>query len=200
MTSTQLRLPRAAAVTTAMLVLAVGAHALGGGVLPPVPILVVVAVLALIPTMLLAGRRLTLTVLASLLVAGQFVLHLVFTRLAVPGSGVPATFLVGHGHHGGHDAGALDPSAVGSAMTASPSLPMMALHLLATLITAAILARGEAALVALLNWLRPLLHLPSPARVVTSPRSTTGPVATVRPARVALRLPRRRGPPRSTAR
>ncbi|WP_083701883.1 hypothetical protein [Tersicoccus sp. Bi-70] len=201
MTSTQLRLPRAAAVITAMMVLAVGAHALGGGVLPPVPILVAVTVVALIPATLLAGRQLTLTVLGSLLVAGQFVLHLVFTRLAVPGAAVPTNFLVGHDHHGGHDAAAsVDLAGAGDVVTVSPSVPMMLLHLAATLATAAILARGEAALIALLGWLRPLLQVPAPARLPVAPPSTAPPAAPALPRRVALRLPGRRGPPRSPAR
>lgn len=206
MTPTHLRLPRAAAVTTAMMVLAVGAHTLGGGVLPPVPILVAISVVALVPAMLLATQRLTMLVLGSLLVAGQFVLHLVFTRLAVPGAGAPTTFLVGHGHHGGHDAAgaaapaALDPAAGSAVVSVSPSVPMMLLHIAATLVTAAILARGEAALLALLGWLRPLLHLPAPSRVPVPPRATAGPAAPVRPARTAQRLPRRRGPPRAPAR
>ncbi|GGC77810.1 hypothetical protein GCM10011512_00450 [Tersicoccus solisilvae] len=200
MTPTRLRLPRAAAVTTAMVALGLGAHTTAGGPLPPVPILVAVTVVALVPTMLLAGRKLTTGVLGCLLVAGQAVLHLVFTRLSLPGTTPTTSFLIGHGHHGGEAAPPLAPGAAASAVSASPSVPMLVLHALATLGVAVVLARGEAALLTLLGWLRPLLHLPAPTRLPVPPRSVSGTATPAPPARTALRLPRRRGPPPAPAR
>jgi hypothetical protein len=76
---------------------------------------------------------------------------------------------------------------------------MLTAHFLATLATGVLLARGEAALWALLSWLRPLLRLlaalaPRPTPAVpafteeTLPRLWRG-----------LRLPALRGPPTISA-
>jgi hypothetical protein len=172
-----LRFGRSAVVAAAVLCLAAAAHSAAGGTLPPPAVVLALAALTWLPVMILAGRRLAPVTILAVLAGGQLALHHAFelfgTVRCLP-SGVSEH--VGHAGHAGHAAVALDCAA---APHAGDSPGMLAAHLLATALTALMLARGEAALWALAAWLRPLVQLPavSAAPVRTSlPLADQGPV------------------------
>jgi hypothetical protein len=133
--------------------------------------------------------------LAAILAAGQAVLHEAFSTLSgapTPPSNAPTLHV--------HEAVVRAP-----APAAGPELhrhlpadldpPMLTLHVVATLATAVLLARGEAALWALAAWLRPLAGIPVvpilflPRQPLPAPRTVTLRRWTV------LRRPPLRGPP-----
>ena len=185
------RFPRAVAFTAAMFALAAGAHVLAGGSLPGPAIFAGLFTLVLAPVMILANIRITAPVIAALLGAGQLVLHEAFNALSASAGFTPAP-----GAHL-HGTGPL-PLSAGALMpehAAAPGALMLILHVAATLATALVLARGEAAVWALAAWLRPLIrilaavvipdwpHLPAPQVIVVPSRWRN------------LRLPALRGPP-----
>ena len=87
-------------------------------------------------------------------------------------------------------AGALMPE-----HAAAPGALMLILHAAATLATALVLARGEAAVWALAAWLRPLVRILT-AVVIPTGRTFQHPLVIVIPSRWrSLRLPALRGPP-----
>lgn len=186
-----LRFPRAVAFTAAMFALAVGAHVLAGGSLPEPAIFAGLVALVLAPVTILAKIRITAPVMAGLLGAGELVLHEAFDALSVATGFTP----VPAGHL--HGTGPVPPSAAAlmPEHAAAPGALMLILHAAATLTTALVLARGEAAVWALTAWLRPLVriltavvipdwpHLPAPHRIAVPSRWRS------------LRLPALRGPP-----
>jgi hypothetical protein len=189
--SAPFRFPRAVAFTAAVFALAAGAHVLAGGSMPEPAIVAGLVALVLAPVMILAKNRITAPVMAGLLGAGQLVLHEAFDALSTSTGFTPVPG--GHLHGTGqtpHLAGALMPE-----HAAAEGALMLILHAAATLATALILARGEAAVWALAAWLRPLVriltavvlpdwpHLPAPLVTVISSRWRS------------LRLPALRGPP-----
>ncbi|WP_427133311.1 hypothetical protein [Pseudarthrobacter sp. S9] len=199
--SAPFRFPRAVAVTAAMFSLAAGAHVLAGGALPGPAITVGLLALALAPVMILTQVKLAAPLMAGLLAAGQLALHQAFEALSVSGGFVPAS-----GDHLHVTGSAAHPTAAMTSAAAMmpepaavPGALMLALHAAATLATALVLARAEAALWALAAWLRPLIRLltavvvhpwpqlPVPARIVIPSRWRN------------LRLPDLRGPPRAPA-
>lgn len=196
------RFPRAAAVTAAVFGLAAGAHALSGGSLPKPEISFGLLALVLAPVMILTRIRITAPVMILLLGSGQLILHEAFGALSVDALSVhglssPTGLTSVSGHL--HGVPLLSPAPLVTAETAAPGALMLILHAVATLVTALLLARGEAALWALAAWLRPLIQplaalfvpawprLPLPAPVVIPSRWRT------------LRLPSLRGPPRPYA-
>lgn len=196
------RLLRTAAVTVAMFLLAAGAHVLAGGALPALPVAAALLALTAFPVIILTRTKLGPAVMVCLLGAGQFALHEGLDRLSSARSFTPSagghlhTAVPVSGSMPGMDltAGALAPPAAGSGFA------MLALHVAATLVTALLLTRGEAALWALAAWLRPLVRL-FPALLVPGvprPPGTPGVGFTAQPWR-SLRLPARRGPPAAVA-
>ncbi|MFC5994816.1 hypothetical protein ACFQE5_11400 [Pseudonocardia hispaniensis] len=161
-----LRLVRAAAVTATLVGFAAAAHVLGGAPVPG-PTLAVGSALVLVIVSALAGQRLSGPALVALLAVGQFALHHVFTL------------------------GAAD-----HAMDRGGSPAMLAAHVLATLVSAGVLLRGERAVWAMWSWLCRLLPtvaalwLPVPAR---PHRRWTR--RAPRPRLVLLLTAARRGPP-----
>lgn len=200
-TRAPLRLWRSAAVTITVLSLAAGAHALGGAPLPGLPVLVLLAALVNLPIVLLAGRRLGMRTLVPLLGAGQWSLHHAFswftsTDSCTGGSGAAT----GHAHHA--------PTMVASCATGSGpaamdhlhptgwGLPMLAAHLVAVVVTALALSRGEDALWLLAAWLRPLARLPRPRLIAApAPRLQAIRALPVLRRRCPARSQRHRGPP-----
>lgn len=192
------RLSRAAVVTAAIVLLAVAAHTSGGGALPDPLILLGLAALTLLPTAWLAGRRLAPTTLLGLLGAGQFILHSAFDGLSESAASLRLSPAAEHVHV----LGAAPPGAPAGHVHVhvhgySPA--MFAAHALATLAVGLLIARGEAALWALLAWLSPLVRLllvgaPAPAAALPAyapkafPKIWRG-----------LRLPALRGPPAPSA-
>lgn len=190
---------RSAALATTMVSLAAGAHVLGGGTLPaPLILLAVVAFTALGST--LATRiKLSLPAIATLLGGGQLLLHEAFTVLgqAVP----PAAGTTGHHSYPSPMVMAADvgASAHAHAPDTIAGASMLAGHILATLLAAVVLAKGEQSLWQLAAWLRPLVQLPHVIRVKLDAGTRPAPfgapsVFIPRPWR-NLRQDSRRGPP-----
>jgi hypothetical protein len=190
---------RSAVVTVFVLGLAAAAHMGAGGRLPPLPLLVLFAVLVMAPVIALSRRRLSLPVLGGVLATGQTILHLAFTSLSGPGTQCGPAGLAAHSHH--------QPEAVpdcvltgatGIADTVSSGVGsggMTSAHVLATALTALFLARAEAALWQLRAWLRPLTHTLQPSPLPGTFTVPT-PVPASRPRPVpATRVTAPRGPP-----
>lgn len=186
------RFSRALAVTTASFGLAAGAHTLAGGTLPAPEILVGLLALALAPVMILARAKITAPGMLVLLGAGQLALHQAFDAFTVSAAFIPAA---SEHLHGQAVAGTLTAGPLMTGHTAAPGALMVALHALATLATALLLARGEAAVWALAAWLRPLVHLPAALEIPVLPPAPAPPVVFVPSRWRSLRLPARRGPP-----
>lgn len=187
------RLPRSAVVAAVILALATGAHTLAGGRLPPAPVMAACTALVLLGVVLVTRWRLTATALAGILAAGQWMLHAAFSVLSetVPAGPAPVPHLhtaaaaglpVSHELPHSHLPADLDP-------------PMLGAHILATLVTAVFLARGEAALWALAAWLRPLAGIQAVPIPVTSPTIPPAPRHALARRWRALRRQPLRGPP-----
>lgn len=142
------RLGRVALLAAVPLLLGSGAHLLGGGTLPLLGVLLAVA--GLVPVSVAAsGRQCRFPLLVALLGVDQVGLHLLFTAastsaMCIPGGSMPN----GHVSH---------PGAGGTGLTSVTALPacaqehamttgwmMIAAHVLATVLAAWLLARGEA--------------------------------------------------------
>lgn len=192
------RLSRAATVAGATVLLAAAAHTAGGGRLPDPLILVALLALTFLPAAWLCGKRLTPAAVLGLLGTGQFVLHSAFAALSEASATVPQfSPTAGHVHLLGM------PTPIGAAAAGAhahgDSPVMLAAHVLATLTVALLLAKGEDALWALLDWLRPLVRLLLPAALHPLPTVACYiPRALPRLWR-SLRLPSRRGPPALSA-
>lgn len=198
---------RTGLLSIATVSLAAGAHVLAGGTLPALPVLAALIALTLLVSVLATKVRLGLPAMTAVLGAGQLLLHEAFGALSGttgPMAGMPT------GHQ--HDDGAAFASALqhlstgpGSpAAAASGGHPLLAhdpgmllAHAAATLLTALMLARGEAALWALAAWLMPLFRVASPAALPVLSRAPRAPRAP-EPPRLpwrTLRRDRLRGPP-----
>jgi hypothetical protein len=165
--------------------LAAGAHVAGGGVLPDLALVAALTVLTLVPVTLVAGRRLSLPVFGGVLAGGQLVLHGAFEMFSASGSCAPATGSatgsamasdMGHSGAGMNHAVTLSqclPAGSGQMLPhmidAGVTPGMVMTHLLATVVTALMLAKGENAFWQLLAWLRPLTRLPETAPVTRWP-------------------------------
>ncbi|MEV7473574.1 hypothetical protein ACIQF8_18375 [Pseudarthrobacter sp. NPDC092184] len=188
-----LRLPRAGVLALTVLTLAAAAHVGAGGQLPAPAIMMALAAVVGLSAVLLAGLKMTAPLLAAYLGGAQLSLHLAFSTLsagAVPGS-EPS-------HHGpGLAAGPLmlESAATHQHLMADAGSPMTFAHVIATLATALLLARGEAALWALAAWLRPLN---GPIDPVIIPPGFRQPLRTRRPLPPGVTVPVQtvvRGPP-----
>jgi len=190
--SAPFRFPRAVAFTAAMFALAAGAHVLAGGVLPQPAIFVGLVALVLLPVMMLAKIRVSAPVSVFLLTAGQLVLHEAFSALSVPQSFAP---IAGdHVHAGGTLAAVAAGGGAAEHLHAADPL-MLVLHGLATLATAVVLARGEAAVWALAAWLRPLIRILAAVFLPDWPQLPAPRPRFFGALWRSLRLPTRRGPP-----
>lgn len=174
-TSGALRIARCTALVVIAFTLAAVAHTLSGGDLPGVgalaALLVPVACLTFLVTARKVGTALTLTFMGGL----QFLLHQAFSLFGGHGqSSTPILLTTGSGHL--HTAMVSwgpppPPATTHVAMAAhagwdSPgALAMLALHALATALTAAALARSEQALWAMWSWLQPLFAPRSPVGI-----------------------------------
>lgn len=166
---------RSTAVAATVVLLAALAHILGGGSLPGAGIMAAILALTSLFSTLATRRQLRLPAMTAVLGAGQLALHEVFTALSIP---VPETAAVaGAGHHLAGQADVVADRGLPFAQVAEAAAghahqvdsPLAALmltgHVVATLLCAGLLARGEAALWFLAAWLRPLIQLPSPVRL-----------------------------------
>ncbi|MEV4167937.1 MFS transporter [Nonomuraea sp. NPDC049709] len=170
------RLARTAVFAVVCLGLGVAAHLLGGASVPA-PAMVAASGLAFAAAYPLAGRERSLAVILPLLAGVQVVLHLLFSLSHAASPRMPASHL-----HSG----------------LVPGLGMLVAHGLAVGLTALWLARGEAALWALLRRLAVrllVIRLP----LLTTPFSTS--LGTTEPpvlrSAVLRHVVSRRGPPRA---
>lgn len=227
-TAGRVRLARAVVVSGMVLSLSLGAHVVGGGDAPAAPLVLAVWAFVLLATVTLAGRRFTPVRLLAVLGAGQGALHATFGWLGSAscsaGTGLVTT---GHAAHLGHGglASASDATAVAGCLAGAgpaghaahgvagldgPALSaggtghgagMLAAHVVATLVVALLVARGEAALWAAARALVAVLPV-EPATVplaressVSTRRTPRGAGACSGAQRHATAAPRR-GPPR----
>jgi hypothetical protein len=152
-TAGRVRVARASVLGGTSLLLATGAHVLGGGSLPGVGVLLVAGMLLGLLAAVLTARRVRLPALLALLGVQQLALHELFgLAAAAPACTPTASAYAAHGGHAAHLAGGADPlvsSCVGAAagmatMSGAPAWVMTAAHVVAVLVTAWVLARGEA--------------------------------------------------------
>jgi len=146
------RLTRVGLFSLAPLLLASGAHLVGGGALPVVGVVLGAVALLLVST-LVSADRCRFAVLVPVLAAEQVLLHLLLTAadasaMCLPRGPTAAT----HAGHGAHVVAAVSQSATDGlqacaathAAAMSPGWSMVAAHVVATLVVAWLLARGEA--------------------------------------------------------
>lgn len=162
------------------------AHATAGGALPPVGTCAGLAA-ALTPLCwLFVNRRMTGPRLVAVLLAGQAGLHEAFmTSAGLTRSAGSAGSM--------HSGGTLGAMAADHVIT----VPMLAFHLIATVLSVVVLTGAERALSLLLAWLasRALPVAARPAPVLGPPRTPAVPaLLPEHAARMVLHVPRR-GPP-----
>lgn len=205
----RLRLLRAGTLAVVMLALAALAHLLGAGALPGPGVLAVLLGLVLATCLTASARRLGAGSIGAILGGGQLALHGAFTVLGTTGAD-PASLghVVGSGHHAvlvTHAAQVAGdthltathawPAHAAAGGHGHLSLTMLLAHVLATVVTAAVLARGERALWLLASWLAPVIRLllDRPAHWAR-PAAISVAVPRLRSAELVLAAPRR-GPP-----
>ncbi len=158
------RLARAAAFGVVTLALATGAHVAAGGALPSMMVLALLVVPLMMAALVLTSRRCGPVLLLGSLTAAQVVLHESLMALTshVPVDMFPAELGAHHGAQAlvsgpasAHSASAMGGAAV--AVAGGWSVTMQVAHVLATLVTALLLARGEQALWQLAARLLPAL-------------------------------------------
>lgn len=162
------RLARATAFALVTLAVASGAHVSAGGGLPSMTVLALLAVPLTLAAVVLTGRRCGPLLLLGSLTTAQVVVHeslMALTEHSAAHSAVdifPAQMGVHHaaqflvsGQVTAHSAAAMGSAAVTG--TEVSSLSMKAAHVLAALVTALLLARGEKALWQLACRLRPAM-------------------------------------------
>ena len=143
MTSRQLRLLRGAAASSVATVLAAVSHTIGGGAAPH-PLLVLALSVFLTPFVaLVVGRRLNLLGLSAAVGLSQTIFHLLFIGLnaTTSSSGASAS-----AHH--------HVLALMPITTAGADTGMLSAHVIAALLTTALLWRGERMLLAVADWVR----------------------------------------------
>lgn len=182
MTGGSWRPQRAAALTLVTVVLAVGAHAAAGGMLPPPWVLLALTVPTACAATALTRRRRTAPTTLLALGAGQFGLH---EALALGGGACTATAT---GHHA-------VTMACGATAHHDPGAGMLLTHVVATVLTGVLLARGEQVLGAVLARLAFALPRLRAATAVVRPRLPRAAERRVRPRLVDAPVPARRGPP-----
>lgn len=135
------RLVRVAALGGGAYALAVTAHVAGGGGWPGWPVTLILTGLLGVTSVALTSRRRRLPFVLLVLTAVQTLLHLLFSR--IDGAAASCAVIAGSHHQATAPCG---PGAapVSEALPTLPSLPMTVAHLAATVVTAWLLARGEA--------------------------------------------------------
>jgi hypothetical protein len=194
---------RAGVVNSLVIGIAAAAHQGAGGHLPPLALMAALSAVMMVPVTALSRRRLSFPVLTGILAAGQGFLHVAFNALSGAGPHCGPAGVAAHSHHREMvipDCAIVAPAAVTEAVTSGVGpTAMTAAHILATVLTVLLLAKAEAALWQLRDWLRPLTQ---PLRPAGLPRVVNVRVSAVasRP-RLApeTRTTAPRGPPRSLA-
>lgn len=176
MTSRQLRLLRGAAASSVATVTAATSHTVGGGA-PPHPLLVLALSVFLTPiAALLVGRTMRIIAVSTAVMVSQTVFHLLFSALGAtltPGSSTG-------GHHHTLILPVIEAPAMASALTAvAPETAMLGAHLIAGIVTIALLWRGEQLLRAIARWVKTTLRVQVP-RLLAEFRAPCALTATAR--------------------
>jgi hypothetical protein len=143
------RWARAAAFGVGVLTIAAGAHVAGGDALPSLTVLALLAIPVTVAAFALTSRRCGLALLLGSMAAAQVLLHQTLMALATP---VPGDM---PGQMSATSASAMGGHAM--AQAEGRSFTMTAAHVVATVVTAWLLARGEQALWQLVSRLLPAL-------------------------------------------
>ncbi|MFJ6680032.1 hypothetical protein ACIQLK_13035 [Microbacterium sp. NPDC091382] len=185
--SRRARVVRAGGAAAIATLTASAAHTLGGGI-PPAPWLVLTVMLLSWPLALaIVGRRPGSVRTALAVVSAQALLH---TAFALVGGAEP------HGIWGTHHHGRLILDATAAA-GAPPDTGMLSAHVVAAIVTAAMVCHGERMLRATARGIRYLLRLRTPALLSPTPVPTAaGPLPRRPRPRLLLADLSRRGPPR----
>lgn len=175
---------RGAAASAIATIIAAVSHTIGGGA-PPHPLLVIALSVFLAPlAALLVGRTPRIGRLSAAVMVSQTVFHILFVALGATAS---PTVMTGH-----HHAMTLDPltSAV------APDAGMLGAHVIAAVLTIALLHRGEQLIRVIARWVRAVLRTRMPPLQAEWPVPTSV-AATAR--RFVSNIPAaaisRRGPP-----
>ena len=150
MTTRQLRLIRAAAVSSVATLFAAVSHTLGGGSAPHPLLILAVATLLTPLSALLVGVRASRARVAVTVLFAQAVFHLLFQMLGSPtGSSVASS--PGHAHH-------LDLALLGPVTpVAGADATMLGAHVAAAALTTLLVWHGEALVRAVARWFHALL-------------------------------------------
>lgn len=189
------RLLRAALLSSLVVALAAGAHALAGGTAPSVLALAGLAALVLPVAVVVTAHRVRTAAALAVLGAGQVALHAAFGLTERCGAVLGGHAPRGVGSHAGHVVASSADACV-SHVGAHASGAMIAAHAGATVVTALLVAGAERGWWRVLAYLAPLLR---PARPVVGPvvaRPVVVSALAAPPAALHLRVPPpRRGPP-----
>lgn len=191
MTLRQLRLVRAAAASSVATVLAAVSHTIGGGAAPH-PLLVLAMAVLLIPVAaVLVGGRASRTRIALAVLVGQAAFHIVFALLGAPTTGsVAGASVTGHQHH-------IDLTTLGpAAAVAAPDALMLVAHLVAAVLTTALLCHGESLIHTIARWI--VARLRARSASVRLPHRRRTPLSSLTPNLINPALTvsvSRRGPP-----
>ena len=176
------RLLRTTTVGATILGLAAGAHLVAGGTLPVPPLMAALLALHVLCSTVVTQFRLGLPAMLALLATSQLALHQAFGFLSggIPKGSLPSGITL-HDHSLSAEAqtsamlesaallGSSGQSAVGMDLMSHANAlsgAMVPAHIVATLVTAVLLAQGEKALWALAGWLRPLYRSASAIRAL----------------------------------
>lgn len=149
MTPRQLRLLRAASASTVATTLAAVSHTIAGGAAPH-PLLIVAMASFLVPlAAVLLGPRASRFRIAATVAVSQTLFHAAFQVLGAP---TGTAILSGHQHH-------IDLGALGTAVSAAaPDSVMLLGHLVAAVLTTAMLWHGESLVRVVAGWIEARLR------------------------------------------
>ncbi|MGO1326368.1 MAG: hypothetical protein ACTMH8_12635, partial [Brevibacterium aurantiacum] len=152
---------------------ALASHMIGGGALPSAMGVVVPLVLSMLVCVLLAGRRLSLLRLSLSVLVSQSLFHLLFSVFTpMTGSHSPANALERHAmHHSGPETmpGSVFASDAGASMHTHASPGMLLAHLIAAVLTIAMIYWSEALPAKIGSFLRLVIHALLPTAVRPMP-------------------------------
>lgn len=197
MTGRQLFVVRGALASVVATVLAAVSHTFGGGQAPAPTIVAAMAILLVLPAGLLMGgarRRPTgslgrLLRISATTVVAQAAFHGAFSALGAPEAGVAVQSA--HAHHGAPMA-----LAAGDVHAANGHAPMLGAHVIAAVITIAILAYGEGVVLRGWRWIRAAVRaLVAPTILPRYPRVLAHAVPRIRVTTAATPATGVRGPP-----
>ncbi|MFK3679482.1 hypothetical protein ACI2IP_17305 [Microbacterium sp. NPDC090218] len=151
MNARQLRLVRAAGVSSVATLLAALSHTLGGGAAPHPLLILAVATLLTPLSALLVGVHRSRGRVAAAVFLGQAAFHLLFQALGSP-TGTASAGSIGHVH-------AIDLALLAPASSAAaPGVSMLFAHVLAAVVTTFLIWHGEAVVRAVARWVDALFR------------------------------------------